>query len=160
MTKCTFLCMRNQFRGNLVRGAFKKKKLLRLQKKYFFYHSWEFLFFFGNFWNFVIKFYIKTCLVIIIIFLLSSNKKQKEQKKLNKKSYYLKIFKNLTTCLVTYVKKKRARKFSLKLKLLVSIFASQMWKLEDLKELTMKYRISSISWINFTSGEAKLLMKN
>ena len=33
--------MRNKFGGNLVLGALKKKKLLRLQKKHFFYHSWN-----------------------------------------------------------------------------------------------------------------------
>ena len=65
--------MRNKFRGNLVLGALKKKKLLRLQKKHFFYHSWNAeKFFFCNFQNFIIKYYRKICLVIIIIFFLAS----------------------------------------------------------------------------------------
>ena len=69
--------MRNDFRGNLV-GALKNKKLLRLQKTK---ETISFTIpgisriFFGNFRNFVSRFYIKICLVIIMIFLFSSNKK-------------------------------------------------------------------------------------
>ena len=56
--------------------------------------------------------------------------------------------------------KKRARKLSLKLKLLTLIFRYLFLLKEDLNELAKKYRLSSISWKNSISGEAKLLMKN
>ena len=78
--------MRNEFRGNLILGALKNKKLLRPQKKPFLLLFLDFReTFFSHFRNFVIKFYIKICLVIIMIFLFSSNKKQNKKKKKKQK---------------------------------------------------------------------------
>ena len=66
--------MRNQFRGNLVLGAF-KKETFETAKETFLLPILEFgENFFCNFRKFEIKYYIKICLVIIIISLLSSNK--------------------------------------------------------------------------------------
>ena len=67
--------MRNEFSGKLVLCALKNKKLLRLQKKLFLSPFLEFRESFCNFRNFVIKFYIKICLVVIMIFLFLSNEK-------------------------------------------------------------------------------------
>ena len=97
MTKCTFLetSMRNEFRGSLILGALKNKNFLRLQKKLCLLPFLEFreiflFFIFCNFGNFVIKLYIKICLVIIFILLFSSSNKL--GKKLNKKSSLLEKF--------------------------------------------------------------------
>ena len=79
MTKCTFLCMRTEFIGDLVTGALKNEKLSKLQKNLFLLPYLEFQCFFWNFRNFVIKFYITVYLVIIIIFLFSSNKKREKK---------------------------------------------------------------------------------
>ena len=70
----------------------KNRKLLKLKRNYFFYSTIPGIpiNLFCNSRNFVIKFYIKICLVIIIIFLFSSDKKL--EKKLNKNSSLLKKF--------------------------------------------------------------------
>ena len=97
------------------------------------------------------------CLVIIIIFLLSSNKKQKKNRTRN--VHYLKDFKNSTTCLVTY-EKKRCKKIQSQTEIIGPYFCFAFVKLEDLKEWAKKYQISSISWINSTCGEAlKIILK-
>ena len=87
--------MKNEFRGNLVLSTLNNKKLFATTKE-----TTSFTIpgisrnFFWNFRNFVIKFYIKICLVIMI-FLFSSNKKlEKKTKTKTKKVHYLRNFKN------------------------------------------------------------------
>ena len=85
-----FFCMRNEFLRNLVLGALESKKLSKLQKKLSFAIIGISIIFFCNFRNFVIKFYVKTCLVIIIVFWFSSNKKL-EKKMEQEKSLLKKV---------------------------------------------------------------------
>ena len=79
-----FFCMRNEFLRNLVLGALESKKLSKLQKKLSFAIIGISIIFF------VIKFYVKTCLVIIIVFWFSSNKKL-EKKMEQEKSLLKKV---------------------------------------------------------------------
>ena len=68
--------MRNQFKGNLVLGALKKKKLLRLQKKHSFYHFWNFEKFFLQFSKFCNQILDKNLFGDYYNFLIIFNKKQ------------------------------------------------------------------------------------
>ena len=103
----------------------RNRKLLKLKRNYFFYSNIPGIpiNLFCNSRNFLIKFYIKICLVIIIIFLFSSDKKL--EKKTEQEQFITQEILRITPLAwLLMKKKKRVRKFSLKLKLMAPIFTS------------------------------------
>ena len=58
------------------------------------------------------------------------------------------------------MKKKTCKKIHSQNEIIGPYFCFAFVKLQDLKELAKQYQIPSIRWINSTSGEGELSMKN
>ena len=88
----------------------KNRKLLKLKRNYFFYSNIPGIpiNLFCNSRNFVIKFYIKICLVIIIIFLFSSDKKL--EKKTEQEQFITQEILRITPLAWLLMKKKTCKK--------------------------------------------------
>ena len=100
-------------------------------------------------------------------FVIILNKKQQQTNKKiwTRKVHYLRNFKNSTTCLAANEKKKKcARKFSFKVKLLVTIFASSFLKIRwpsriDKTIPNLWYKLDKFHFWKRETADEKLYLK-